>query len=197
VADAGADRREGRGRLSTLDQLPDDAETDIVWALEALRARSIPQNLILNQFNARLATRGLGPVSRSAFNRWSVRKSIQFRRLDELRTVTNDLVACLGTGDADDVTVAIAEILKASIYEKVEGGELGSKEILELSRSLNSIVAAQKTSSVHRRELEARVNAQIAKAAETIDNVAPQLREAGMSAERISQMRKEFMGLRV
>lgn len=193
---AGADRREGRGRLSTLDMLPDAAEEDIVWALEALRQRSLPQNLILDQFNARLASRGIEPVSRSAFNRWSIRKTIQFRRLDELRTVTNDLVASLGTGDADDVTVAIAEILKASIYERVEGGELKSKEILELSRSLNSIVAAQKTSAGHRRELEERVNSQLEAAAEEVGKAEKQMREAGLSADSIAQIRRDVLGLR-
>lgn len=196
MASAGADRREGRGRLSTLDMLPEAAEEDIVWALEALRQRSLPQNLILDQFNARLASRGIEPVSRSAFNRWSIRKSIQFRRLDELRTVTNDLVASLGTGDADDVTVAIAEILKASIYERVEGGELKSKEILELSRSLNSIVAAQKTSAVHRRELEERVNSQLEAAAEEVGKAEKQMREAGLSADSIAQIRRDVLGLR-
>lgn len=196
MTSAGADRREGRGRLSTLDMLPESAEEDIVWALEALRQRSLPQNLILDQFNARLASRGIEPVSRSAFNRWSIRKSIQFRRLDELRTVTNDLVASLGTGDADDVTVAIAEILKASIYERVEGGELKSKEILELSRSLNSIVAAQKTSAGHRRELEERVNSQLEAAAEAVGQAEKQIREAGLSADSIAQIRRDVLGLR-
>lgn len=197
MASTSADRREGgRGRLSTLDRLPDAAEEDIVWALEALRQRSLPQNLILDQFNARLASRGIDPVSRSAFNRWSIRKTIQFRRLDELRTVTNDLVASLGTGDADDVTVAIAEILKASIYERVEGGELKSKEILELSRSLNSIVAAQKTSAGHRRELEERVNSQLEAAAEKVGQAEKQMREAGLSADSIAQIRRDVLGLR-
>jgi hypothetical protein len=176
--------------------LPEAAEEDIVWALEALRQRSLPQNLILDQFNARLASRGIEPVSRSAFNRWSIRKTIQFRRLDELRTVTNDLVASLGTGDADDVTVAIAEILKASIYERVEGGELKSKEILELSRSLNSIVAAQKTSAGHRRELEERVNSQLEAAAEEVGKAEKQMREAGLSADSIAQIRRDVLGLR-
>jgi hypothetical protein len=34
-----ADKREGRGRLSSIDLLPEEADEDIVWALEQLRAR--------------------------------------------------------------------------------------------------------------------------------------------------------------
>ena len=96
MTEGAQDRRAGRGRLSTIDLLPDGAEEDIVWALEQLRARAIPQNLILDQFNSRLASRGMAAVSKSAFSRWSVRKAIQFRRLDEVRAITNDLVASLG-----------------------------------------------------------------------------------------------------
>lgn len=192
----GADRREGRGRLSTLDMLPDAAEPDIVWALEQLRERSMPQNAILDEFNARLADRGIASVSRSSFSRWSVRKAIQFRRLDEVRAITNDIVNSLGTGDADDVTIAVAEILKASIYERVEGGELKSKEILELSRSLGSLVAAQKGSAAYRRQLEERVNAQLEAAAEKVGEAETAMREAGLSAASIAQIRKDVLGLR-
>jgi len=189
------ERREGRGRLSTIDLLPDAAEEDIVWALEQLRARAIPQNLILDQFNARLGSRGIAPVSKSAFSRWSVRKAIQFRRLDEVRSITNDIVASLGAGDADDVTIAVAEILKASIYEKVEGGDLKSKEILELSRSLGNLVSAQKGSAAYRRVLEERANSMIEQAADRAADVLT--REAGLSAERVAQIRRDVLGLRV
>ena len=37
-------RREGRGRLSSIDQLPDEAEPDILWALEELRKREMPSS---------------------------------------------------------------------------------------------------------------------------------------------------------
>ncbi|MES2755601.1 MAG: phage protein Gp27 family protein, partial [Pseudomonadota bacterium] len=77
--------REGRGRLSSIDLLPDDAEAEIIWALEELRERRQPQVAILAEFNARLADRGVAGVSKSAFSRWSIRKALQFRRLDEVR----------------------------------------------------------------------------------------------------------------
>jgi hypothetical protein len=45
--EGGQNRREGRGRLSTIDLLPEEAEEDVVWALEQLRERKLPQNVIL------------------------------------------------------------------------------------------------------------------------------------------------------
>lgn len=186
------DRREGRGRLSSIDLLPDDAEPDIIWALEQLRERAMPQNAIVDAFNARLADRGIGKVSKSAFSRWSVRKAIQFRRLDEVRAITSDVVAGLGTDGADQVTVACAEMLKVAIYESLEG-QLDPKGIMELSRALNSAVAAQKTSADHRRKLEEQVKATVEKAAEQATTSA---REAGLSADRVAQIRRDVLGVR-
>ena len=39
--------RIGRGRLSSIDLLPEEADEDVAWALEQLRARDLPQNTIL------------------------------------------------------------------------------------------------------------------------------------------------------
>jgi hypothetical protein len=186
------DRREGRGRLSSIDMLPDEAEADIVWALEQMRERAMPQAAILDEFNARLADRGVGKVSKSAFSRWSVRKAIQFRRLDEVRAITSDVVIGLGTDGADQVTVACAEMLKVAIYEALEGS-LDPKGIMALSRALNSAVAAQKTSTAHRKQLEERVNAVVEQAA---DKASTGAIEAGMSEERAADLRKKVLGVR-
>lgn len=186
------DRREGRGRLSSIDMLPEEAEPDIVWALEQLRAQTQPQTAILDEFNARLADRGIGKVSRSAFSRWSVRKALQFRRLDEVRAITGDIATALGTDGADQVTVAIAEMVKVAIYESLEG-QLGAKEIMELSRALQSVVGAQKASTEHRARLEARVAAQVEEAA---DRAGVAAAEAGLSADRVAQIRRDVLGVR-
>lgn len=186
------DRREGRGRLSSIDLLPEEAEPDIVWALEQLRERTMPQVAILDEFNGRLADRGFGKVSKSAFSRWSVRKAIQFRRLDEVRAITSDVVTGLGTDGADQVTVAVAEMLKVAIYESLEG-QLDPKSIMELSRALGSAVSAQKASAEHRRKLEEQVNAKVEAAAEVAETAA---REAGLSADRVAQIRRDVLGVR-
>ena len=186
-------RREGRGRLSSIDVLPDDAEAEIMWALDQLRERAMPQNIILDQFNARLADRGIGKVSKSAFSRWSLRKATQFRRLDEVRAITSDVVTGLGTDGADQVTVACAEMLKVAIYEALEGS-LDPKGIMALSRALNSAVAAQKTSAEHRKKLEDRISSQVEQAA---DRAADGAREAGLSADRVAQIRRDVLGVRL
>jgi hypothetical protein len=188
------DRREGRGRLSSLDMLPPEADADLAWALEELRGKSLPQNVIITEFNKRLADRGIPSVSKSAFSRWAVRKSIQFRKLDEVRHITSEIVADLGTDGADQVTVAVAEMIKVAIYENLEKGQVDSKSVMEMARALTSVVSAQKGSNDLRRKLEERAAAQIEQAADKVEKVAT---EAGMSAERAAQMRREVLGLRI
>ncbi len=187
------DRREGRGRLSSIDLLPEEAEEDIIWALECLRERTMPANAVLAEFNGRLADRGIAKVSKSAFSRWSIRKAIQFRKLDELRAITSDVVAGLGTGGADEVTVAISEMVKAAIYEQLEGGKLDPKGIMELSRALGSVVSAQKTSAAHRAKLEEKVTQQVEEAADRAEVAA---QEAGLSADTVAQIRRDVLGVR-
>jgi hypothetical protein len=157
-------RREGRGRLSSIDMLPDDAEPDVVWALEQLRERAMPQNAILDEFNKRLADRGIAKVSKSSWSRYAVRKAIQFRKLDEVQRMSAELVTSLGTGGPDQVTVAVAEMLKLAAFQRLEEGETSTKGIMELARALSSAVGAQKTSAEHRRRLEDEVRAKVDKA---------------------------------
>lgn len=189
-----ADRREGRGRLSSIDMLPEEADQDIAWALEQLRDRKMAQAAILAEFNSRLADRGVGGVSKSAFSRWAVRKAIQFRRLDEVRHITAEIVADIGTDGADQVTVAVAELMKVAIYELLEKGTPDPKGVMEMSRALQSVVSAQKTSAEHRKRLEEQIRAKTEAAVEKVEKMAA---EAGLSAERAAQIRREVLGLRI
>lgn len=185
TAEARKDRREGRGRLSSIDMLPEEAEPDIVWALEQLREREKPSKMILAEFNSRLADRGIASVSKSAWGRWSIRKAIQFRRLDEARHIASELVPSLGTDGPDHVTVMIAEMVKVSALELLEGGEVSSKGLMELSRAVSSAVAAQKVSAENRRKLEVEVEQRLAKAAAAVSDVG---KAAGVGPETLQKI---------
>jgi hypothetical protein len=187
------DRREGRGWLSTIDQLPPEADNDVAWAIEQLRETRLPQTTILEEFNLRLADKGIPPVSRGAFNRYSVRKAIQFRKLDEVRRMASDLVQSLGTDGPDHVTVTVAEMLKTAMYQTLEGGELSPKDLMELGRALQSAVNAQSNSEEYRKKLEARANKQIQAAAKRVEVLA---RDAGLSSDAVAQLRREFLGVK-
>ena len=179
-----ADRRQGRGQLSSIDMLPEEAEEDVVWALEQLRERKLTQTTIREEFNARLIAKDIEPISKSAFNRYAVRKAIQFRKMAE---------ETLGTDAPDDVTVLVAEMIKAGMFQVLEERDLGTKEIMELSRALQATVSAQRGSEEHRKQLERRVAQQLEEAA---DRAEVKMREAGLPAERIALLRREVLGVK-
>lgn len=158
------DRREGRGRLSSIDLLPDEAEGAIAWANEQLRERHLPQVVILAGFNDRLVAAGITPITKSSWSRYAVRKAIQFRKHDEARRMSAELVSQLGPEGADEVTVMVAELIKVAMFERLEEGKLDAKSIMELARGLSSVVSAQKTSAEHRRKLQDGVLAKVDKA---------------------------------
>lgn len=185
--------RIGRGRLSSIDLLPEEADEDVAWALEQLRARDLPQNTILMEFNERLADKGIDAVSKSSWNRYSVRKAIQFRKLDEVQRMSSELVESLGTEGPDQVTVAVAEMLKLAMFQMLEDGEHKAKDLMELSRALQSAVGAQRGSEEYRRKLEQRVERQLEDAADRAETTA---REAGLPEERIAQLRRDFLGVK-
>ncbi len=176
---------EGRGRLSSIDMLPEEAEPDIVWALEQLRERTMPSKMILSQFNARLADRGIGGVSKSAWGRYSVRKAVQFRKLDEVQRISGELAASLGSEGPDAVTVMVAEMIKLAAFQTLEGGEVGTKGLLELARALSSVVSAQKGSADHRRQMEEELDARMKKAAADVTAVGT---KAGVSKDALDKI---------
>jgi hypothetical protein len=125
--------------------LPEEAEPDVVWALEQLRERTMPQNAILDEFNKRLADRGIAAVSKSAWSRYAVRKAIQFRKLDEVQRMSGELVASLGSdgpGPGHRRGRRDAEARDVPLLE--EGSTMDSKGVMELARALSSAVSAQK-----------------------------------------------------
>lgn len=184
-------RREGRGHLSSIDMLPDEAEEAIVWANDQLRERKLPSAVILAEFNEKLADIGLTPISKSAWGRYAVRKAIQFRRLDEIQRMGSELARTMDAKAPDEVTIAVAELLKVAAFEILEEGELSTKGIMELSRALQSTVSAQKTSAEYRERLEREVQARLAEAAKEAGEIG---KKKGVSPEALAAINRALMG---
>ncbi len=144
--------------LSSIDHLPEECEDDIVWAMQELAARRRTQADILFEFNDRLAVKGAGPISRSAFSRHSVRLSAAQRRIAEGRAMFAGLRDQFDAGDVDENTVILGEFIKTAIQEVlVDSDALSPKAAMELARAYASTVSAQKASAERRRaEDEAR-----------------------------------------
>jgi hypothetical protein len=186
---AGDDRRVGRGRLSSIDLLPEEAEPDVVWVSEELRAGKRLQIDILQEFNSRLADRGIGPVSSSAFNRYSVRKAMQFRQLDEVRRISSELASSLGTDGTDKLTIAVSEMVKMAAFKILEGGVMDPKGVMELARASQAAASAQKISADHRRAIERDERDRAVKAVEKVATAR------GMTRDTVEAIKREILGI--
>jgi len=182
--------RQGRGRLSSIDLLPDEAEPEVIWVAEELRAGKRLAKDILAEFNARLADRGIASISSSAFGRYSVRKAAQFRQLDQVHRISRELAETLGTDGTDKLTIAVSEMVKLAAFKALENGVDDPKSIMELARAAQAAASAQKISAELRFRLEAEVKA---KAVAVVDKVG---KERGLSKETIADIKSGILGIK-
>lgn len=204
------DRREGRGRLSSIDMLPEEADEHIAWANQQLRDRAMPQTEILREFNARLADLGVASISKGAFSRYSVRVAIETRKMDASRKITDAVLARMAPAERSDSTLAAVELLKFRILEMVMGDEepdpkllaastlavarlnmMAAREAEELRRDRKTLLEEQ-----DRQKAEAAQQAAAEKAnADAADQAVRIASEAGLGADRIAAIRRGVLGL--
>ncbi|ADZ70106.1 DUF3486 family protein [Polymorphum gilvum] len=182
---------EGRGRLSSLEMLPEEADADLLWLNDELRAAKRPQTAILADFNARLADRGIAPISKGAFSRYSVKKARQWRDYDERLRLSRDLVESMGADGADKMTVAVAERLKMAVDGLLAEGNLSPKEVAQLANANRAAVTAQRHAMEIRRSLEEEQRQKLAEVAREVAEVG---RQAGISAETMAEINRRITG---
>jgi Protein of unknown function (DUF3486) len=188
-------RREGRGRLSSIDQLPDACEPDIVWALEQLEARKAHSNAILKEFNARIADKGAGKISPQAWNRWSIRKALQLRRMQEGRAIMSGIHGALPTDNAnDEITLVLGEMIKLAVFEQLEAGTRGEnrldeKQLGNLSRTLRHAVKAQ-VDTLEFRQAKADFEERMKKTAEAVESLGKNGLVGAATLEKITNLLK-------
>jgi len=106
--------------LSTIDQLPEDIRVGIN---AALRERRLTQEDIRKHFNELLEKGGGKPVSRSAFNRYSIQIEEKGSLLREAREAANALVGGLGEQGGTDLGRAVTELVKTLAFDLVIKGQ--------------------------------------------------------------------------
>jgi len=181
----------GRGRLSSIDLLPEEAADDVVWAAQELAARKRTIADIHFEFNDRLEAKGIEPVSRSAFYRSGVRLAAARRRMHEARAMFEGLASQFTAEDVDQNTVILGEFIKTLIVELVgdESGEKTPKQAMELGRAFQATVAAQKISTERRQKIEADF---AAKAGKAIEQVAE---AKGLTADTVEAIKSKVLGV--
>lgn len=180
-------RREGRGQLSTIDMLPEEADEDIAWVNQELRETKRLQVDILEEFNSRLADRGIGPVSKSAFSRYSVRKAVLFREHKQWQETYGDVTEMQKSDSSDNATIAISEKGKLETYRRLQEGNLSAKELADLSRATKEFSMALTISTKHRQQIQ---KEEREKAAEQAGTTA---RKNGVSEDVIAVIERDIL----
>lgn len=187
--------RKGRGRLSSIDLLPPEAGDLVEWAAKELAARERTQKDIHAEFNERLLDLDpeLEPISASAFNRHAIKLADIQRRMKETSHIVSSLSEQMQPGDVDELTVVSGQAVKTLVMEILTtSGEaaIDTKGAMELARALMAATQAQNISTKRRQqveaEFEAKADAAIGKASKS----------AGLNADQIAQLRRDFLGVR-
>ncbi|MGX5776504.1 phage protein Gp27 family protein [Methylorubrum zatmanii] len=183
--------RAGRGRLSSMDLVPEEGQEDIVWAVGELNKRERTAEEIRLELNDRLERKGLDTISKSAFNRKSVKLAAMSNRLNEARYIFQGLAPQFTAEKVDEHTIVLGEFIKLLIFELAqnEGSDLGSKGAMELARAHLAVIQGQKISADRRAALETRFKAE---AAEAITKVA---KTRGVSKDVTEELRRQLFGI--
>jgi hypothetical protein len=186
-----ADRREGRGQLSSIDLLPDEAQDVVLWALEELNARKRTQADILFEMNDQLEARGLQTISRSAFNRYSVRMAARSRRIIERQQIYAGIAPRLTPERVAETDLVLGEFLKTIIDEALEAPEaLSARNAHDLAKAFEHVVKAMKTSAEHKAQLMAEMKTAATRA---VDAVAA---TKGLTDEAAEAIKSKILGIK-
>jgi hypothetical protein len=184
----------GRGRLSSLDELPEEAQDDLVWAISELNQRKRSQADILFELNDRLEVKGVEPISRSAFNRRSMRLARRSSQLEERKFIYAGIAERLTPEEVGKSDLVLGEFLKTLIDEILDQPGLDSKNAMELAKAYKETVIAQRHSAEHRRKAEDEARAKLIKA---VDQVAGAVgaEEKPDGQEVLRKIREDIYGI--
>ncbi len=161
--------------LSSLDLLPEECQDDVAWALCQLNQRSRTQVDILADLNRRLAEKGQGPLSRSAFSRRNVRLKRRRDRLEERSAIYAGIVEQLQPDKVGDADLVLGELIKTLIDDLLDEAKT-TKQAQELAAAYKNVVTGQQVSA-DRRATENRRAAE--KLDRTVEKVAEEVCRTG------------------
>ncbi|WP_370269222.1 DUF3486 family protein [Nioella sp.] len=192
----------GRGRLSSFDLMPPEADGIIAWAAQELSDRERTQTDIYAEFVTRceeLMREHRGELefsipAFSSFNRYSMRLARLTRRLDQTKAIVSTLAEKFDPADADNLTVMTAETVKAlvlTMLSETDEDEIDAKSVMQLAAAFKQAVQAQSISTDRRRKAEADFQTRVEDAVQTV------ARAKGLTAETTEAIKSQILGVAV
>lgn len=189
----------GRGRLSSFDTLPTEADVIVAWAAGELADRDKTQTEIYAEFVAKcqaLMAEHRGELefripAFSSFNRFSLRQARLSRRLDQTRDIVAVLAEKHDAKASDDLTIIAGEMIKSVVLHMLGDAADGiaPKQLKELADAFRSAQAAQNLSSARKTKETQQLQAKLG---EAVDAVA---KAKGLTAETAEQIKSEILGV--
>lgn len=189
----------GRGRLSSFDLLPTEAEGIVAWAASELADREKTQTDIYAEFVSKceaLMAEHRGELefeipAFSSFNRYSIRQARLSRRLTETREMVAVLAQKHDAKASDDLTIIAGEMIKSIVLHMLGDGSDGvaPKELKSLAEAFRAAQLAMNLSTDRRTKEDAKLAARVT---EAVDTVA---KAAGMTKETAEKIKAEILGV--
>lgn len=179
------------GRLSSIDLVPEHAQDEIVWAIGELNQRTRTQQHILFELNDRLGTKGVDPISSSAFNRKAMMLRAAQIRLAEARHIFTGIADQFTPEKVDENSIVLGEFIKMLVFElaQVDTAKQSPKAAMELARAFHDTIKGQAMSAVRRSKLDEEFKKKTAGA------LAAVATKAGLSKDRIAELTSDFLAL--
>lgn len=185
--------RAKRSRLSSIDLLPEEAESDIAWAFEEIKARRRPQTAILAELNKRLADRGLKGISKSAFNRkvlWLVGHGEAILRAREIASVLAEKLDEVPEGD---VGLLLNELVKSIVFDILSNAQL--TDSVSMNMAVNAAMALDKLENARRLSVATRGKIAKAFADKAVAAVEKAGAEKGLTPETVEELKSKILGI--
>lgn len=190
----------GRGRLSSIDLMPAEADGIIQWASRELAARERTQTDIYSEFVSRceqLMAEHRGEIefripAFSSFNRYSVRQARLTRRLDQTRAITSALADRFDPTESDNLTIMAAETVKALVLQmlgEVDEDSIDAKSVMQLANAFRQAVQAQSIST------DRKIKAEAAFADQVDEAVTAVAKTRGLTAETAEAIKAQILGV--
>lgn len=182
-----------RGRLSSIDLLPEEAAPDIQWAYEEIKERKQHQLSILGELNKRLADRGLKPISKSAFNRKALWLMAHGAAILQAREIAAVMAERLDDTPEGDVGLLLNELIKSIVFDIISNAQLTDK--VSMNMAVNAALALQKLEDA--RKISVSTRAKIAKdfSAKAAAAVETAGAAKGLSRDTIDTIKAQILGV--
>jgi len=189
----------GRGRLSSFDLLPPEADGIVSWAASELSDREKTQTDIYAEFVGKcqaLMAEHRGELefkipAFSSFNRYSLRQARLSRRLDQTRDIVKVLAEKHDAKASDDLTVIAGEMIKSVVLHMLGDAADGiaPKELKELADAFRSAQSAQNMSTTRKAKETAALQDRLGEAVTAV------AKAKGLTAETAEAIKAQILGV--